>query len=119
MKKIIKKILMETIKDKKLQMAYVYLSNYMNSLEEFVDDTDEIYLYEYGDVFGKFLIDKKRSKCWVSNDLWTEFSDEFSLQDNEVKSIISRCVEDTYKLKGIDTHCEIFQHSYLLKIPTN
>ena len=103
MKKIIKKVLMENLEDKKLQMAYVYLSNYLNSLEEVIKDNGRIYLRESGDRYGMVLIWKKLSKCWVDRDFWDKFSEEFSLQDNEVQSIITRWVEDTYKLKGIDT----------------
>ena len=103
MKKIIKKVLMENLEDKKLQMAYVYLSNYLNSLEEVIKDDGRIYLCESGDRYGMVLIDKKSSNCLVNWLFWNNFSEEFYLQDNEVQSIITRWVEDTYKLKGVDT----------------
>ena len=80
MKKIIKKALRETLEDKKLQMAHVYLSNYLGTLEEVVKDNGNIYLRESGD----------------------EFSEEFSLQESEVELLITKWVEDAYQLKGIN-----------------
>ena len=88
--------------DKRLMVASVYLNLYLNSLEEFIDkETGNIYFREYGN--NMVLIWKKSSKCWVDRDFWDKFSEEFSLQDNEVESIITRWVENTYKLKGVDT----------------
>jgi len=90
--------------DKRLMVASVYLNLYLNSLEEVVNKkTGNIYLHESGDEYPIFLIWKKSSKCWVERSFWDKFSEEFSLQDNEVKLIITRWVENTYKLKGIDT----------------
>ena len=88
---------------KKLMAASVYINLYLNSLDEVVKDNGRIYLRESGDRYGMVLIDKKSSNCLVNRSFWDKFSDEFSLQDNEVQSIITRWVEDTYKLKGIDT----------------
>jgi len=103
MKDIIKRVLTETIEDKKLQMAYVYLGNYMNTLEEVVKDNGDILLRDSGDGFFKVLIEKKPSKCWVIYSFWKEFSELFSLQRNEIKSLITIWVENTYQLKDIYT----------------
>ena len=120
MKKIIKKVLIETLEDKKLQMAYVYLSNYLNSLEEFVDKkNDIIYLHEHGDEYAKVCIDKKYSECLVRWLFWDKFSKEFSLQGSEVELLINIWVENTYKLKGINTRLHAYRIAGALKIPTN
>jgi len=114
MRKTIKKILMETIKDKKLQMAYVYLSNYMmtqEEVEEVVDyygyDTKVIYLREprpsYRNPYTMVSISKEYSECWVGREFWREFSDYFSLNATETQLVITKWVEDTYGLKGIHT----------------
>jgi len=89
--------------DKRLMAASVYLNLYLNSLEEVVKDNGDIHLRESGNINTIFLIREKSSKCWVDMSFWSKFSKEFSLQDNEVKSIITRWVEDTFKLKGIHT----------------
>ena len=105
--------------DKRLMAASVYINLYLNSLEEVIKDDRRIYLHEYGDRYGMVLIWKKLSKCWVDRDFWDKFSEEFSLQDNEVESIITRWVENTYKLKGVDTEDVHLGESLELKIPTN
>ena len=89
--------------DKKLMAASVYLNLYMDTVEEVVKDNGDIHLHESGDINTIFLIREKSSKCWVDMSFWGKFSKEFSLQDNEVKLIITRWVEDTYQLKGIHT----------------
>ena len=99
-----KKKLKESNEDKKLIAVNIYLNLYMNTLEEVVDEDDgDIYLRESGDSYVKVLIEKESSKCWVSYLFWFEFSDRFSLQYSEVESLITRWVESTYQLKGIDT----------------
>ena len=103
MKDIIKRVLTETIEDKKLQMAYVYFSNYMNTLEEVVKDNGDILLRDSGDGFFKVLINKKLSRCFVSVSFWNQFSKKFSLEYNELQSIITRWVKDAYQFKRINT----------------
>ena len=98
-----KKQLKENNEDKRLMAASVYLNLYMGILEEFVDEDDEeIYFHESGNKYAKVCIFKKSSQCWVDSDFWDEFSVLFLLSYVEVKSIIIRWIEYTYKLKGID-----------------
>ena len=89
--------------DKRLMVASVYFNLYMDTLEEFVDFVGDIYFREFGDEYAKVCIVKEDSICWVAKSFWDEFSEEFSLQKNEVQSIINKWVEDTYYLKGIHT----------------
>ena len=89
--------------DKRLIAANTYFHLYMDSLEEVIKDDGRIYFCEYGYDYVKVCIIKNESKCWVDYYFWKEFSELFSLQDNQVKSIITRWVEDTYKLTGIYT----------------
>ena len=105
--------------NKRLMAASVYLNLYMDTLEEVAGEDGDIYLRESGDRYGKVLIDKKSSDCLVNRSFWVKFSEEFSLQYNEVQSIITRWVEDTYKLKGIDTARPRYEYAVKLKIPTN
>ena len=94
----------KTIEESKLKAMTVWFNNYMNILEEFVDKyTGDIYLREYGDIYVKVWIQKKYSICWVDFDFWEEFSELFSLEFSDTQSFITRWVEDTYQLKGIDT----------------
>ena len=97
------KKLKESDEVKKLIAANIYFNLYMDSLEEVVKDDGEIYLREYGDKYVKITIIKKEFKCWVDFDFWDEFSQLFSLQNDDVNSIISKWVEDTYRLIGINS----------------
>ena len=107
MKKLIKNVLNKlnnhNNENNKLMVASVYLNLYVSTLEEVVKDDGDIYLHESGEIYAKIWIQKKHSKCYVDHYFWKEFSELFSLQDNQVKSIITRWVEDTYKLTGIYT----------------
>ena len=111
MKEKIKKVLIETLEDKKLQMVYVYFSNYMGTLKKFVDDKGEINFYESGDKYAKIWIRKESSRCWVSLSFCAQISTSFSLEYNETLSIINIWVENNYQLKGIDT--QIWANKYL------
>ena len=115
-----KKILNETIDDSRLKGAYVWINNYLDSLEEFVHkDTGNIYLREYGDEYFTVSIIKKYDKCWVDPLFWNKFSKEFSLQGNEVKLLMTIWVEDTYGLKGINAGPIYGNDILVLRIPTN
>ena len=98
-----KKQLKDSNEDKKLTAANIYLNLYMNTLEEVVKYDGRIYLREYGYEYSKVCIIKKESKCWVDWGFWQKFSELFSLQYNDVQSIITEWVEDTYQLEGIHT----------------
>ena len=97
-----KKQLKESEEDKKFIAANAYFKLYMSTLEEFVKYNGDIYLHESVDTYPKFLIQKTYSNCWVDYYFWNEFSEIFSLKYGDVESIISRWIEDTYQLKGID-----------------
>jgi len=114
-----KKQLKESNEDKKLTAANIYLNLYMNTLEEIINDNGRIYLREYGDEYSKVCIIKKESKCWIDYDFWREFSELFSLQYNDIQSIITKWVEDTYQLEGIHSSTRSFHARDVLKIPTN
>jgi len=83
----------------------VWFDNYVDTLEEFVDENGNIFLSEYGNKFPEIKIKKNELYCLVHDKLWDKFSEVFSLYDNETESFITRWVEDTYQLKGIDTDC--------------
>ena len=98
-----KKKLKDSNEDKMFIAASVYFNLYMNTLEEVVKDDGRIYLCESGDEYSKVRIVKKESECLVEYSFWREFSESFSLQYNDVQSIITEWVEDTYQLEGIHT----------------
>ena len=125
-----KKQLKESNEDKMLIAINTYLNLFLGKLEEVVDkETGNIYLCEYDDEYTKVLIQKKSLKCWVDFNFWYEFANFFSLQYDEVQSFITRWVEDTYQLKGIDTSriyslistpsTGRYSEAGRLKIPTN
>ena len=97
-----KKQLKISDEDKKLIAATAYYNLCIDMLEEFVGDDGNIFLSEYGDMYFKIWIEIKSSQCWVVRSFWREFNNLFSLSIDESKSIISRWVEDTYQLKGIN-----------------
>ena len=106
MNKIIKKILKETLEDKRLQMVYVYFSTYISTLEEIVRDNGRIFLREYGDKHAKVCVLKQDSICCVDWKFWNEFSEKFSLRYDDLQSIINKWVENTYQLTDVDTFPE-------------
>jgi len=114
-----KKQLKESDEDKKLIAANIYFNLYMDTLEEVVKDNGDIYLRESGDRYAKVSIKKKSFKCWVEYSFWTEFSELFSLEYREAQSFITRWIEDTYRLKGIDTPFPLQMFESPLKVPTN
>ena len=115
-----KKQLKETIEDKKLIAINTYINLFLGKLEEVVDrDTGNIYLRESGDIYAKVFIQKKFRKCWVDYNFWREFSDLFSLQHDDIQSIITEWVEDTFQLKGIHIVIATDTFLYKLMIPTN
>ena len=102
-----KKKLKESNEEKKLIAASFYFNLYMDTLEEVVDkDSGDIFFREYGYINCNLWIEKKRSKCWVVNSFWKKFSELFSLELNEIQSLITRWVEDTYQLRGIETELQ-------------
>ena len=120
MRKTIKKILMETIKDKKLLMAYVYFSNYMSILNEIVDDENgRIYLREDRNEYAKICIVKNRRECVVDWQFWIKFSRQFYLEENETQQILRKWIEVTYGLEGFYASWGYSNPSLWLKIPTN
>ena len=114
-----KKQLKMNDEDKKLIAINIYLNLFLGNLEEIVKDNGDIYLRESGDEYAKVLIEKNSSQCWVDYDIWDEFSVLFSLKNGEVKSFITKWVEDTYQLKGIYTPLPLLPRALPLKIPTN
>jgi len=103
---------------KKLTAINIYLNLYKDTLEEVVDDDGNIYLRESGDGFAKISI-RKKTFCWVHWEFCNEFSELFSLEENEVELIINRWIEDTYQLENIRTVFLDDTREYLLKIWAN
>ena len=92
--------MVKNLSNKEFNAIYSYIDLYMDTLEKF-DHGNVIYLREYLEEYYVILIEKKRSKCWVSESLWDKLSDLFSLSFDESKLIISKWVENNYKLKNI------------------
>ena len=106
--------------DKRLIAINTYLNLFFGELKEVVDkDTENIYLYEYGDIYAKILIQKKSLECWVEYYFWEEFSELFSLDYDDTKLFITIWVEDVYQLKGIDTDMVHDERYDDFIIPTN
>ena len=109
----------ETIEDKKFIAASVYLNLYLNSLEEIVNDNGGIYLSESDDRYAKVCIFKKDSECLVDWSFWYKFSKEFSLQESELKLLITKWIGDTYGLKSIHTFLCLLSKRRWFKIPNS
>ena len=107
MKKIIKKVLSETLEDKRLQIAYVYLCNYIDTLEKYVREDGDIYFYESGDRYAKVWIWNRMFQCWVDRSFCKEFCELFSLHDTEFESLITKLLDDEYDLKRFSVHINI------------
>ena len=103
MKKIIKKYIKETLENKKLEMVYVYLSNYMTSLDTDIKKYGDIYFYESFNFnrYVKFWFQKNNLRCWIDKSFWDEFSEDFFLDENDIQLLIKRWFEDTLQLKDI------------------
>ena len=105
MKKVLKKVLKEALDDRKLRAMTVWFNNYVDMLEEFVDENGNIYLYaSNGDIEITIEEDYGLFYCWVYHNLWVKFCEEFSLKDIEVKSFIKKWGEDVYQIKFINTY---------------
>ena len=120
MKKIIKKVLKETLNDKNLQIAYVYFSNYMSTLEEVVKDNGDIYLREYGDIYAKARIQKSDLEFRLVWPLWDDLSELFFLKESDIRLIIKKWVENNYHfIVNYITRTTGHGKSSGLNIPTN
>ena len=102
MKKIIKKVIKETIEDKRLRAAYVWFSVHMDNLEEIVKNRNTIQFREYGHEYVKVAILKNDLKCWVTSSIWINLAKEYSLDTDEIKLVVSKWVEHRYRLKDIN-----------------
>ena len=95
---------LKDIEDKRLMGANVYLNLYVSTLEEFVDSDGDIHLAEFNDNLDRIFILKEELICFVEPNFWDYFSDFFKLNDNEIRLLISKWVENTYNLNGINTY---------------
>ena len=98
MKKIIKKVLKETLEDKKLREITVRFNNYVKKLEERVGQNGILLISQTGkDV--KIWIRINKLDCIVDETLWDKLSMVFNLSNDEIKLFLSNWIEDTYGFK--------------------
>ena len=117
--RIVRKVISESSDDISPDL-YRRFDKYMKHYQKFTSENGDIYLHKPGAEYAEFLIDNYAKYCWV--DFFYEFKqicDIFSLEEIDAKKLISRWVEDTFKLKGIYTVLDYFPDDYLLKIPSN
>ena len=90
------------LEDKKLRMAYVWFSNYVGTLDKFVDEYDDIYLYDTLEQnYAKILIVKSEQKCVVETMFWDFFSKKFNLEKNEVILLISHWYCNVFNVENV------------------
>jgi len=84
------------------QVVIKYLNKMYGNLEEYKTDErpDSVFFVKGKKVYMKQ--DLKNDDLYVDYDtIWSDLKNTFSLERGEIKSIISKWVEETYKLRGV------------------
>jgi len=86
-----------------------YLNKLYDDLEEYRTDKhpDSVFFFKGKKVYMEQNFKKKY--LWVDyNTIWSDLGDTFSLEFDDIQSIIKKWVEETYKLRGVTPyihHC--------------
>jgi hypothetical protein len=91
------------ITESKLENVVIkYLNKMYGDLEEYrrEDFPDKIFFIKDKKVYMELNL--KNDDLYVSyGTIWSDLKNTFSLERGEIKSIISKWVEETYKLRGV------------------
>ena len=82
------------------QVAIKYLNKVYGNLEEYKTDKrpDKVFFIKGKKVY----MEHNFHKIWIDYDtIWKDLVDTFSLENDEIRHIITKWVGVTYKLKGI------------------
>ncbi len=90
------------ITESKLEKVIIkYLNKFYGDLEEYRTDLHPERLFFVKDDKVYMEQDLKRERLFVNYDtIWSDLKTIFNLENPEIVSIISKWVEDTYKLSG-------------------
>jgi hypothetical protein len=84
------------------QVVIKYLNKVYGDLEEYRMDKrpNKVFYIKGKKVYMEQNL--KNNRLWVDNDtIWEDLENTFSLNYDEIQSIITKWVEDTYKLRGV------------------
>jgi len=84
------------------QVVIKYLNKYYGDLEEYRQDgyPDSVFFVKGNKVCMEHYLKKK--KLYVDYyTIWSDLGDTFSLEFDDIQSIIKKWVEETYKLRGV------------------
>jgi hypothetical protein len=90
------------ITESQLNGAYwKYLKYLLGNLTEVQSDKYPTYRFWKNDEYGVVLELRKSGNLWVHSEIWTNFSEFFSLQYNETQQVMKSLLEEHLKLGGI------------------
>ena len=84
------------------QVIIKYLNKFYGDLEEYRTDEypDKVFYMKDEKIFMEHNL--KSGRLWVDYDtIWTDLETIFSLEELEIQDIITKWVEETYKLEGV------------------
>jgi hypothetical protein len=100
------------ITESKLEnVAIKYLNKVYGDLEEYKTDEhpDSVFFVKDKKIYMEQ--DLENDDLWIDYyTIWKDLRNTFLLEDNEIKSIISKWVEETYKLRGVTPIDMSFEH---------
>ena len=78
-----------------------YLNKMYGDLEEYRKDSypDSVFFVKDKKVFMEQEL--KYNELWINNTIWKDLEDTFSLEYDEIQSIITKWAEDTYNLRDV------------------
>ena len=91
------------ITESKLEQVVIkYLNKMYGDLKEYTKDEYPGHIFYVKDKKVHMFQDLKTNDLFVNYDtIWSDLKTIFGLEDSEIKRIISKWVEETYKLKGV------------------
>jgi hypothetical protein len=87
------------------QVIIKYLNKFYGDLEEYRTDKYPNMVFYVKDKIVYMEHNLKSGRLWVDYDtIWTDLETIFSLEELEIQDIITKWVEETYKLEGVTPH---------------
>ena len=84
------------------KVAIKYLNKFYGDLEEYKTDEYPNIIFFISNKKPYMEHNLKNGRLFVDYDtIWSDLESTFSLENDEIQEIISKWVEETYKLKGV------------------
>jgi hypothetical protein len=99
------------ITESKLEQVVIkYLNKFYGDFEEYRTDEvpDSVFFVKGKKIYMEQKLESGRLYVDYYT-IWTDLKTIFSLETPEIQSIITKWVEETYKLRGVTTH-NLFNH---------